>query len=313
MNLLNLLNREAVKAQARSLGFSACGLARPHDVPADWREPYQEWLSAGKHGEMTYLERHCDLRFHPHLLVPGVQTIISVALSYHPADAPVQPALAWYAQGQDYHTVVRRLLHRLMAAIGGQGRCFVDTAPVLEKYWAWQAGLGFIGRHTQLVIPRLGSAFFLGELFCTQPADSYDTPLPASHSCASCCRCIEACPTGAIGHGGMDARRCLSYLTIESPQAEIPQWAAPHLTPCFYGCDRCLRACPHLHAPALALQPEFRPSPELLRMVPRDWQDLTPATFQALFGQSAVQRARYEGLTRNIRAAFPDSRLSFNL
>ena len=218
-----LLNSEAVKAQAHRLGFSACGLARPHDVPAEWAVRYEQWISEGRHGQMSYLQNHCDLRFHPSLLVPGVQTIVSVALSYHPGGEPTQPGLAWYAQGEDYHTVMRRLLHQLMEAIGGQGRCFVDTAPVLEKYWAWQAGLGFIGRHTQLVIPRQGSAFFLGELFCTQQADAYDAPPDAPSPCGSCRRCIEACPTGAIGEDGMDARRCLSYLTIESRQAPPPR------------------------------------------------------------------------------------------
>ena len=296
-----LLNSKAVKAQAHRLGFSACGLARPHDVPAEWAVRYEQWISEGRHGQMSYLQNHCDLRFHPSLLVQGVQTIVSVALSYHPGGEPTQPGLAWYAQGEDYHTVMRRLLHQLMEAIGGQGRCFVDTAPVLEKYWAWQAGLGFIGRHTQLVIPRQGSAFFLGELFCTQQADAYDAPPDAPSPCGSCRRCIEACPTGAIGEDGMDARRCLSYLTIESRQEEMPAWAAPHLRECFYGCDRCLRACPHLHAPDGAPRQEFRASPELLGMTPRDWQHLTPEQYDTLFRESAVRRARYEGLKRNIR------------
>jgi len=291
-----------VKAQAKRLGFHACGLTRPHEVPADYALHYEKWLSEGRHGQMSYLSNHQDLRFHPDLLVPGVQTIVSVALSYHPAGQPIQPGLAWYAQGQDYHTVMRRLLHQLMGSIGAQGRCFVDTAPVLEKYWAQQAGLGFIGRHTQLVIPRLGSAFFLGELFCTQPADSYDEPFSTPNPCGTCQRCIEACPTGAISEQGMDARRCLSYLTIESRDAELPQWASPYLQECFYGCDRCLRACPHLHAPASAPLKEFRPSQELLRMTPEDWQQLTPQQYDDLFSDSAVKRARYEGLRRNLKS-----------
>lgn len=296
-----LLNSEAVKAQAHSLGFSACGLARPHDIPSEWAAYYERWLSEGRHAGMSYLQNHQDLRFHPSLLVPGVRTIVSVALNYHPAGGPTQPGLAWYAQGKDYHIVMRRLLRQLMETVGGRGRCFVDTAPVLEKYWAWQAGLGFIGRHTQLVIPRLGSAFFLGELFCTQEADTYDTPLTSLNPCGHCQRCIEACPTGAISNRGMDARRCLSYLTIESHDEEIPVWAAPHLAECFYGCDRCLRACPHLHAPSAEPCQEFRPSQELLDMTPQDWQRLTPEQYNTLFRESAVKRARYEGLKRNLK------------
>ena len=301
-----LLNSEAVKAQAHRLGFYACGLARPHDVPPEVVAHYEQWITEGRNAQMDYLRNHCDLRFRPSLLVPGVQTIISVALSYHPAGGPTQPGLAWYAQGQDYHTVMRRLLRQLMEAIGAQGRCFVDTAPILEKYWACQAGLGFIGRHTQLVIPHLGSAFFLGEIFCAQEADTYDAVSTNPNPCGHCQRCLEACPTCAISSKGIDARRCLSYLTIESRDKEIPCWAAPHLNECFYGCDRCLRACPHLHAPSAEPRQEFRASQELLDMRPDDWLHLTPEQYDTLFRDSAVKRARYEGLKRNLKQTGTD-------
>ena len=298
------LNSEALKAEALRLGFMACGLVRAHDVPEGVRAHYREWIADGRQAEMHYLERNEQLRFSPSMLVPGVQTIVSVALSYHPSNLPVQPSLAWYAQGEDYHDVMRRLLHQLMQTVGGSGRCFVDSAPVLERYWAHEAGIGFLGRHRQLVIPGIGSAFFLGELFLLEEADAYDTPLPASVGCGACHRCLNTCPTHAITEQGMDASRCLSYLTIEH-RGELPEGVRPLLSECFYGCDRCLRACPHLHAPAEPLRSELRPTAELLGMTRADWLSLTQEQYDALFGKSAVRRARFEGLQRNVSAGTP--------
>ena len=182
-----------------------------------------------------------------------------------------------------------------------QGRAFCDTAPVLERYWAWQCGLGWIGRHTQLVIPRAGSAFFLGELMLNLPADAYDAPFPTDR-CGTCRRCIEACPTQALEEGrGLDARRCLSYLTIEN-RGGIPEEAAARMYPYFYGCDRCLRACPHLRSAPPATEPAFTPRPELLQMEEEDWMALDMERYRMLFKGSAVKRAKYEGLIRNLKA-----------
>lgn len=302
------LHSEQLKAEAQRLGFLRCGLAPAHDLPPEVQARYAGWLARGAHADMRYLERHAEQRARPSLLVPGVRTIVSLALSYHPAGGPTQPALAWYAQGQDYHDVMKRRMRQLMEALGlTTGRCFADTAPVAEKYWAWRCGLGFVGRNTQVVIPRLGSAFFLGELFLQEEADRYDEPLTPSffhHRCGTCRRCVEACPTRALGPEGgtLEAARCLSYLSIEH-RGPLPSWAKPHFTPCFYGCDRCLRACPHLHAPQAAPLPEFLPSPQLLAMRPAQWQTLTPEQYRLLFKGSAVKRAKFDGLTRNIRAA----------
>lgn len=292
------LNSARLRAEARRLGFMACGLSRAHDVPADVRARYLEWLAQGRQASMHYLERHQELRFSPSKLVPGVRTIVSLALSYHPAGHPIQPALAWYAQGEDYHRLMRRLMKELMRSVGASGRCFTDSAPVLERYWACQSGLGFVGRHRQLVIPGAGSAFFLGELFLLEEADEYDQPLSPALGCGTCQRCLQACPTHAITQQGMDARRCLSYLTIEH-QGPLPAEAAPLLGECFYGCDRCLRACPHLHAPSEP-RSELRPSPELLSMGAADWAALSAEQYERLFAHSAVRRAGFEGLRRNI-------------
>lgn len=288
------LNSYEVKAKARSLGFSACGLSEARPLDADAQSRFTRWIVAGHHAGMDYMARHANLRMDPSLLVPGVRTVISVALPYRPPH-PVD-GLAWYAQGKDYHVVMRERLSLLMESIGGTGRCFVDTAPVAEKYWAWRCGLGWQGRHTQLIIPGQGSAFFLGELFVEQRADSYDTPLASR--CGTCRLCVDACPVHALGADGLDARRCLSYLTIEYRGA----WQEPlRLHDCFYGCDACQKACPHnRHTPGG--DPLFRPSPALCAMTPADWHALTLEQYQTLFRGSAVKRAKFEGLRRNIDA-----------
>ena len=161
--------------------------------------------------------------------------------------------------------------------------------------------MGWIGRHTQLVIPRAGSAFFLGELMLNLPADAYDAPFPTDR-CGTCRRCIEACPTQALEEGrGLDARRCLSYLTIEN-RGGIPEEAAARMYPYFYGCDRCLRVCPHLRSAPPATEPAFTPRPELLQMEEEDWMALDVERYRMLFKGSAVKRAKYEGLIRNLKA-----------
>lgn len=293
-----------IKSLAFELGFLACGVAPVHPVAQETVEGYTRWLSKGYHAEMHYLEQYQSLRFAPQLLVPDAKSIICVAMAYHPGSHATQPALAWYAQGKDYHLVLKHKLHLLQEALGVEGRCFVDTAPVMEKYWAQEAGIGFIGRHTQLVIPQVGSAFFLGELIVTSACDVYDTPLSFTHHpCGTCHRCIEACPTQALSGDGLNAQRCISYQTIENRTASLPSFVCPHLTPCFYGCDRCLRACPHLQMPQKPLEPEFAPAPELLQMQPDQWKLLTEEQYRKLFKGSAVKRAKYEGLMRNIRAA----------
>ena len=295
---------EKLKAEALRLGFQSCGLAPAELVDTSYMDYYRQWLFQGNHGEMHYLEHHIELRRDPRLMLDGTQTIVSLAMSYHPGTGETQEALAWYAQGKDYHDVVREKVRQLAVALNlTDYRICVDTAPIMERYWAWRCGLGWIGRHTQLVIPHIGSAFFLAELLLTLKADRYDQPLtdsPFTQLCGLCRRCLQACPTEAISSKGLDARRCLSYLTIEH-QGELPPWTTPHLKKCFYGCDRCLRACPHLSDDKPTPLSEFRPSAELLAMTPEDWHALTPEQYRQLFRGSAVKRAKYEGLMRNIK------------
>lgn len=306
MSSVHLIDTQALKAEALRLGFSAVGFSVAEPVDARVKQTYQTWLAKGYQADMHYLENYPDMRFNPTLLVPGAHTVISLALCYHPGTRPTQPAIAWYAQGRDYHDVMKQLLQQFVERFGLTGRCFCDSAPVLDRYWAWRGGLGFIGKHTQLVIPRLGSTFFLGEMIVEQEADHYDTPLTPAYSdnlCGQCRRCLDACPTRAISADRpMVAERCLSYQTIEH-HGPMTEGVGKHLTPCFYGCDRCTKACPHLHAPSHPIRSELRPTEELLKMKAGDWKDLTIEQYRTLFRGSAVKRAKYEGLMRNIQAA----------
>lgn len=310
-----LLSADTVKAEAKRLGFYACGMAPAEPVDARHAAFFIRWLKEGKQGGMAYMAHYVDKRTDPSLLVEDAHTVVSVALNYYPAERLPEgrPQLAWYAYGQDYHDLMRRKLQTLLSRLQSyhipgtlQGRCFCDTAPILERYWAWRCGIGWPGKHTQLVVPRAGSAFFLGELVLNLPADRYDSPMQPH--CGTCRKCIEACPVGALSEtGGIDARRCLSYLTIEN-RGEIPAEAAGKMAPYFYGCDRCLHACPHLSHATPTEEEALRPRKELLDMTAERWQRLTVEEYRMLFKGSAVKRAKYEGLMRNIRAMNRDGK-----
>ena len=279
----HILSATQIKAGAESLGFYACGLAPAGAIPAAHSAFFRQWTAQGCHAGMDYMTRHEEKRLDPRLLAEGCQTVVSVALNYYPA-TPIPPdrlQLSWYAYGQDYHDVMRAKLQSLLDMLkkqnpgtGLEGRAFCDTAPILERFWAWRCGLGWIGRHTQLVIPRCGSAFFLGELLLNLPADRYDEPLAVS-GCGQCTRCREACPTHALSpEGGLDARLCLSYQTVEN-RRDITPALAEKMYPYFYGCDRCLRACPHLHNASPSTESAFTPRQELLNATEKDWMNLT--------------------------------------
>ncbi len=293
---------------ALSCGFSAIGCA-PAEPVAEWRaEQWHDYLASGRHAEMHYLEQHLEKRLNPQLLVEGAKSVVCVALNYFteevfPADGYT---LARYARGKDYHDVVKERLRKILDSIakitGNEyvGRAFCDTAPVDEHYWAWRTGLGWLGRNTQLIIPKAGSYFFIGTLILTEEIDTYDQPQP--NRCGTCTRCIEACPTQALSpNTGLDARRCLSYLTIEY-RGDLPNFVAQSLHPCFYGCDRCQEACPHNRFASPSSCTEFTPSQELLSMTPNDWRNLERETYLQLFKGSAVKRAKFEGLKRNLQA-----------
>lgn len=313
-----MLSASLIKQKAEELGFSACGIA-PAEPISEERVAMREWmLSHGHHAGMNYLERNEEKRRNPRLLVEGARSIVSLAVPYAPRHADAPP-IAAYALGPDYHDTVKALLFKLAEAIDAPegSRCFVDTAPIDERYWAWRSGIGFIGRSGMLIVPRLGSRVFLGELVLTDEVDAYDAPLTSDiigyKNCGTCHRCIEACPGKAlreftfIGESGqnntafcLDARRCLSYLTIEH-RGELPASAIEWMhsspgTPLFYGCDRCTELCPYNKV--------YKVYNEVYKVYKVDWEHLSEEDYRELFRGSAVKRAKYEGLMRNIRAFF---------
>ena len=293
-----------IKTQAQRLGFDACGFAVAEPVDDAAREQYSQWLAAGRQGCMAWAERYCDVRDNPQLLLEGARTVVMLAMNYYPSrfQPTDAPQFAYYAYGRDYHEVLRERMGHLAQFIevetGCRSRCCVDTAPLRERYWAQRAGLGFIGLNNHLIIPGKGSYFFLGAVITTLelPPDE-----PCRLSCGECMACIEACPGQALGYDRpVDARRCLSCLTIEY-RGELPEWVRSALGHRVYGCDECQRCCPHNQNAKPTTIEEFQPSEEFLSLTDADLQTMTSSHFKKLFGHSAVQRARLSGLQRNIK------------
>ncbi len=299
---------QQIKAEALRLGFSACGIAKAEAVSINVDKAFSKWLDAKKHANMHYMCNHQDKRMDPRLLMEGTKSIISVALNYYPAQHldTNEYQFAWYAYGKDYHDVMKAKLTALKTYLESispypiQSRIFCDTAPVLERYWAWKAGLGWIGKNTQLIIPKAGSSFFLGEIFIDADASQYDTPLP--NRCGSCTNCIDHCPTNALeAPFTLNSARCLSYLTIEHRE-DIPLSEAQKMGKKIYGCDDCQRACPWNRFATPCQTQEFYPNDTFLQMKKEDWNALTEDQYKLIFKGSAVKRAKYSGIMRNIKA-----------
>ena len=294
----------AIRTEALRLGFSACGFAKAEPVSEDMACVLDHWTDNGYHADMQYMERNRHLRLDPTQLVPGCRTLIVVALNYYPKH--LLPAegyqIAYYAYGKDYHRVVKDKLYELFAYIKTlmpdvEGRAFCDTAPLLERYWAVKAGLGFIGRNRTLIIPDKGSYFFLGVLAVNAELEGETHDMPSS--CCNCKRCLIACPTGALTPDGIDCRRCLSYLTIEH-RGPIPEEMAQKLGRRIYGCDTCQQVCPHNKNAQSTEENAFDMSSEVAKLTPEGWSGLTPECYKELFRHSAMERAGYEGLMRNL-------------
>ena len=293
-----------IKSRAHRLGFLDCGIAEASFLE---REAHQlrQWLSEYRHGRMQYMAHHIEKRTDPARLVPHARSVISVLLNYYPWQLQRVDSyqVSKYAYGRDYHLVMKSMLKALMDDIrndfaGVNGRVFVDTAPVMDKVWAQRAGLGWIGKNTNLVSSRYGSFFFIGELIIDQEL-AYDEP--AKDYCGNCRKCIDACPTGALtGPYQIDASRCISYLTIEN-KSNIPSTFKGQYDHWIFGCDICQDVCPWNAKAQPTPHEVLLPSPELLSFRRSDWEHLTREQYQSMFQHSAVKRARYEGLMRNIR------------
>jgi epoxyqueuosine reductase len=299
-------NKKLLQETAYRLGFSFVGVAKAEPMEEEARR-LEDWLSQGFHGEMHYLENHFDKRVDPTLLVPGAKSVISLLYNYHNPDKqadPGAPKLSQYAYGEDYHFVIKRKLRELVAILSEEvgdidGRVFVDSAPVLERDWARRAGNGWVGKHTLLIHPKAGSYFFLAEIISDLelPSDA-----PIKDYCGTCRRCIDACPTEAIAPEGylLDGSKCISYLTIELREA-IPDAFAGQMENWMFGCDICQEVCPWNRFAKRHSEPSFDPHPDLLELQKQDWEELTEEVFRKLFRKSAVKRAKYKGLQRNIR------------
>ena len=297
---------EFIKDKARELGFDACGIAEVSEAATEARY-LDDWIAEGSHAGMAYMERNREVRLNPAELVEGARSVISVALNYYPEKKqPVgAPRIAFYAYGKDYHKVIKEKLRKLWQSVLEKlpaphaARVFTDSAPLLERYWAWRAGLGWIGRNTNLIIPGKGSYFFLGEIVTTLQL-SYDGPMKSR--CGSCRRCLDACPTKALDRERhIDARRCISYLTIEN-KGSIPSALASRLGDRLYGCDTCQEVCPWNSFASATHCDDFRPTPALLALKKEDLKDFTRDDYNRIFVHSAVKRAGYEGLCRTIAA-----------
>lgn len=301
-----MITSAQIKEYALVLGFDACGICRAEKVDVGNQEGYKNWIDNSFYAGMDYMARNVDKRCNPALLVEGARSIVCVALNYYPGTKLPEenPQFAYYAYGKDYHDVVKAKLQRLFDFIKSldpsvEGRPFVDTAPVLERYWAEKAGLGFIGKNSLLIIPGRGSYFFLGELILNLELE-YDIPL--SLSCGNCKRCLEACPTGAIvGPRTVDANKCISYQTIEN-KGEIDEAIVPNLNNRFYGCDICQQVCPWNRYSKPHKTMEFNPSQAFLDLSFERLDKLTVEEYQEIFRGSAVKRAKYSGLKRNLEA-----------
>jgi len=314
-----------IKEAAFSVGFDACGIAKAEELTED-AAFLAEWLSEGYHADMHYLERNFEKRVDPRKLVPDCKSVVAVLMNYFPEHHQISqsPRIAKYAySATDYHKVLKTKLKELEAIIienygedcvsRTHQHSFVDSAPVLERRWAQRAGLGWIGKNTQLIHTGLGSYTFIGILMLNIEVD-YDTPI-LPH-CGNCTRCIDACPTQALNNGTMDARKCISYQTIENKNSIADEFHNS-LSNYAYGCDICADVCPwnkkwaktHNH-------PEFNIATDnknqaLTEWNNKFWLNLTKEEFAEIFKKSAIQRAGYQKLKQNIEILNNTNKLTY--
>ena len=295
-----------IKLEAKKLGFDEIGIA-PAEFLDEAAKPLERWLSQGFHGEMKYLENHFDIRLDPRKLVDHAKSVISLSFNYYTDKKQEDieaPKISKYAYGTDYHLVIKNKLAHLLSFIQEKvgkinGRCFVDSAPIMERIWAQKSGLGWIGKNSLLLTKGKGSYFFLAEIILDIEL-IYDTILSKDY-CGTCTKCIDACPTDAIiAPYQVDGSKCISYFTIELKDQLIPSEMKGKFEDWMFGCDICQDVCP-INARAKPHQePSFIPPPELLGMKKREWVELTEEVYELLFKNSPVKRTKYQGLKRNI-------------
>jgi len=300
---------ERIKNQVRILGFSAVGIARAERLEPEGQR-LNDWLERGYQATMGWMARRCAERVDVSRVLPGARSVVAVAMNYYHPERHATDAgagkISRYAWGDDYHEVLGERLGQLERWLerefpGARAKAYVDTGPVMEKVWAQRSGIGWIGKHTNLITRERGSWVFLGELITTLELKA---DAPATDHCGTCTLCLEACPTGAIVEPYvLDSGRCISYLTIEH-RGELPSGLADQLGGWIYGCDLCQDVCPwNERFSEPCEKEEFAPHEGMVRPDPAEWAAMTDAEFHSRCAQSAMTRARPEGLRRNARAA----------
>lgn len=294
----------SIKRWAKELGFQQVGIAKAEFLE-DEAPRLEAWLNASHHGKMGYMENHFDKRLDPRKLVPGAKSVVSLTYNYFTDQTQIAeaPKISKYAYGEDYHFVIKRklksLLQRIQEEIGEVGgRCFVDSAPVLDKAWAQKSGIGWMGKHSNILSKQTGSFYFIAELIIDL---ELHVDSPVTDHCGTCTACIDACPTGAIIQPYVvDGSKCISYFTIELKDG-IPQEMKGQLDDWMFGCDVCQDVCPWNRFSKVHNEDAFKPHTELLSMNRSDWMEITEDTFRKVFKRSAVKRTGYKGLIRNLR------------
>lgn len=299
--------KEAVRRAFLEAGASVVGFAEARDIPDEEARRYRGWIESGKNAGMDYLARHVPLRTNPSYVLENAATVVSMTFSYAPPARRDErlPGIACYALGKDYHDVIRK---RLEAAIeplrkeyGGEWRICVDSAPMPERYWAKECGIGIQGRNGSIIVENCGCYNFLAEVLTTH---QMAPDAPQRGFCEDCGACRNACPTGALSENGeIDARKCLSYLTIEcrgdwtGEQLRVMDSEAGRDT--LFGCDICQRVCPHNRGVAPTLIEDFHPMPGILSLGAEEVMAMTQEEFSRRFKGSAIKRAKHAGLRRN--------------
>ena len=294
---------QGIKSEAKRLGFLSCGISKAEFLE-DEAPRLEKWLNNNMHGQMSYMQNHFDKRLNPTLLVEDSKSVISLLLNYYPEEKQTDQSykLSKYAYGKDYHEVIKsklkELTHYIQTEIGEvSGRAFVDSAPVLDKAWAAKSGLGWIGKHSNLLTQKVGSFYFIAELIIDLDLE-YDTIV--SDHCGTCTACIDACPTQAITEPYVvDGSKCISYFTIELKD-QLPNTMKGQFDDWMFGCDVCQDVCPWNKFSKPHNEPLFNPHPELLDMTKKDWDEITEDVFKKVFQKSAVKRTKFSGLQRNI-------------
>ena len=293
---------ERLKQIAYALGADFCGISR-----AEFMEPeaqkLETWLKGGYHGKMHFMERYFDIRTDPRKLMPGAKSVISLIFNYFTPEPVKFPKISRYARGEDYHVVLKNKLNHILETwrleLGHfEGRICIDSAPVMEKAWAQRGGLGWIGKNTHTIRKGNGSYFFITEIITDLEPEADSS---AEDLCGTCSACVEACPTGALDNAYiLDSRKCISYLTIELKE-QIPAEFGSKMEGWMFGCDICQEVCPWNRFKKPTAITEFKPTEAILNMDLKDWLNITEPTFKQLFKKSAMQRAKYSGIMKNLQ------------